>query len=92
MRRCNDITRKPSGIASKLNLVIRGLTPDSKLRKDHDSAIEDVQRQLQHVKRTTEGDADRIRRRTEAEISDFRSRIAELEAELEKVISIFYFK
>jgi septal ring factor EnvC (AmiA/AmiB activator) len=72
-------------------LCIRGLTSDSKLCTAHSASLENLQRQIQHVKRTADGDADRIRRRTEAEISDFRNRIAELEAELQKVTLVLCF-
>lgn len=45
---------------------------------------QDHQRQLDHVQKTSEGNAERTRKRTEAEISDLRKNISKLEADLEK--------
>jgi intracellular protein transport protein USO1 len=57
----------------------------SKLRQDHSVAIQDLQRQFEHLQRTAEADAARVRSRTDAEIADLKTKIAGLEVELEKV-------
>jgi hypothetical protein len=58
---------------------------------EHEKVVEDLQRQLNHVKRTAEGDIDRIRKRTESEILDLKSSIRELQIQLEKVATSSYF-
>jgi intracellular protein transport protein USO1 len=57
----------------------------SKLRQDHSVAIQDIQRQLQHLQRNAEADAARVRSRTDGEIADLKTKIAGLEVDLEKV-------
>jgi len=56
----------------------------SKLRATQTQLVADHQRQLEHAQRTFEANADRTRRRVEAEISDLRSNIDKLEADLAK--------
>lgn len=58
---------------------------DSKLRDDHNMVVQDLRRQLEHCKRTTENETARIRNRNEADITDLKANIASLEANLEKV-------
>jgi intracellular protein transport protein USO1 len=57
----------------------------SKLRQDHNAAIQDLQRQLEYVQLNAEADATRVRSRTDAEVSDLKTKIAGLEIDLEKV-------
>jgi hypothetical protein len=57
----------------------------SKLRQDHNTAIQDLQRQLEYVQLNAEADATRVRSRTDAEVSDLKTKIAGLEIDLEKV-------
>jgi phage-related protein len=47
--------------------------------------VQDHQRQLDHVQKTAETNADRTRKRMEAEIADLQSHISKLEADLSKV-------
>jgi phage shock protein A len=46
---------------------------------------QDHQRQLDHVRKTAEANADRTRKRMEAEIADLKNHISKLEADLSKV-------
>ena len=61
------------------------LTTVSKLRLEHDQAVQDYERQIEHVQRTVEANADRTRRRMEGEIADLKISISKLEADLAKV-------
>ncbi|KAF4630488.1 hypothetical protein G7Y89_g7650 [Cudoniella acicularis] len=57
------------------------------LQRHHEEDIrmaQDHQRQLEHVQKTAEANAERTRKRTEAEISDLRNSVSKLEADLEK--------
>lgn len=56
-----------------------------KLETENDKKLQDLQRQLDHVQRAAEGDADRIRRRTDAEIAELKSILARTQDEMEKV-------
>ena len=58
-----------------------------KLEVDNEKKIQDLQRQLDHVRRAAEGDTDRIRRRADAEITELKQSLAALENKLEKVSS-----
>lgn len=58
---------------------------NSKLRANHNLALQDLQLQLNLVRKTAEDDAERIRKRTEAEIADLKTYVAKLEFDLEKV-------
>ena len=60
-------------------------TNAEQLRAAQARMVEDHQRQLDHVQKTSETNADRIRRRGESEITDLRSCIAKLEADIVKV-------
>jgi hypothetical protein len=57
-----------------------------KIRGEHSRAIQDHQQQLEQLQRTADGNAERTRKRTEAEIADLKNIIRKLEADLEKVI------
>lgn len=57
----------------------------SKLRTAQAQMVEDHQRQLEHVQKTSEANADRTRRRFESEIAGLKSIISKLEADLAKV-------
>ena len=48
-------------------------------------AVQELQRQLEHCKRTAENETAQIRNRNEAYILDLKTNIAGLEANLEKV-------
>lgn len=56
-----------------------------KLREDHTLVVQNLQRQLEHVQRSAEGDAARVRSRNEAEVTDLKTNIIRLDAELNKV-------
>ena len=47
--------------------------------------LQDHQRQLEHVQKTAEANADRTRKRMEAEIADLQNHVTKLEADLSKV-------
>ncbi|KAH7397743.1 p115 like vesicle tethering protein [Cadophora sp. MPI-SDFR-AT-0126] len=55
-----------------------------KLQAEQARLIQDHQRQLEHVQKTSEANFDRIRKRTEAELADLRSKIGKLNADLAK--------
>ncbi|KAH8816298.1 p115 like vesicle tethering protein [Xylogone sp. PMI_703] len=55
-----------------------------KLQAEHARVIEDYRRQLDHVQRTAEANADRMRKKMEAENADLQSNVKKLEASLEK--------
>jgi hypothetical protein len=57
-----------------------------KLQMEHDKKIQDFQRQLQHVQRAAEGEAERLRRRAEAEISDLKASNSKIKSELSEAI------
>jgi predicted nucleic acid-binding Zn-ribbon protein len=57
----------------------------SKLRAEQSRILQDHQRQLEHVQNTAEANADRTRKRMEAEIADLQSHVTKLEADLSKV-------
>lgn len=61
------------------------LTRSSKLRAEQSRMIQDHQRQLEHVQKTAEANADRTRKRMEAEIADLQSHAGRLETDLAKV-------
>jgi hypothetical protein len=61
------------------------LTIVSKLRVEQSRIVQDHQRQLEHVQKTAEANADRTRKRMEAEIADLQRNISKLEADLSKV-------
>lgn len=46
---------------------------------------QDHQRQLEHVQKTADANAERTRKRMEAEITDLQSRVSKLQADLSKV-------
>ncbi|KAH8601377.1 p115 like vesicle tethering protein [Bisporella sp. PMI_857] len=52
---------------------------------EQNKLIQDHQRQLEHVQKTAEANADRSRRRMEAEIADLQHNLSKLEADLSKV-------
>ncbi|CZS96022.1 related to transport protein USO1 [Rhynchosporium graminicola] len=54
------------------------------VQKASDATSQDHQRQLEHVQKASETNADRIRKRTEAEIADLQAKISKLEADLTK--------
>jgi len=54
------------------------------LRVEQSRMVQDHQRQLDHVQKTAEANADRTRKRMEAEIADLQSYIKKLEADLSK--------
>ncbi|RDL37240.1 ARM repeat-containing protein [Venustampulla echinocandica] len=56
----------------------------NKIRADQEKVAQDHQRQLEHVQKTNEANAERTRKRMEAEISDLKSNISKLEADLSK--------
>ncbi|KAK0103568.1 hypothetical protein ONS95_005583 [Cadophora gregata] len=56
-----------------------------KLQTEQARLIQGHQRQLEHVQKTSEANADRIRKRTEAEIADLQTKIGKLNADLTKV-------
>jgi hypothetical protein len=62
-----------------------GLTRSSKLRAAQSRMAQDHQRQLEHVQKTAEANADRTRKRMEAEIADLQSHLNKSEADLAKV-------
>lgn len=64
---------------------MRMLTHLRTIRAEQEKAAQDHQRQLEHVQRTSEGNAERTRKRMEAEISDLKSNISKLEVDLSKV-------
>ena len=47
--------------------------------------VQDHQRQLEHVQKTADANAERTRKRMEAEITDLQSRVSKLQADLSKV-------
>jgi len=55
------------------------------LRFEQKRTVQDHQRQLEHVQETAGANADRIRKRMEAEIADLQRNIGKLEADLAKV-------
>lgn len=57
----------------------------SSLEQANKSQLNDHQRQLDHVQRTAEANAERARKRMEAEITDLQKELSELKAELTKV-------
>jgi chromosome segregation ATPase len=61
------------------------MTYPSKLRTEKEQISQDYQRQLEHAEKTAEANAERVRRRTDAEIADLQSKVERLEADLEKV-------
>jgi hypothetical protein len=61
------------------------LTRSSKLRAEQSRMAQDHQRQLEHVQKTAEANADRTRKRLEAEIADLQSHLNKSEADLAKV-------
>jgi len=70
------------------DLVLLGatvLTIVSKLRVEQSRIVQDHQRQLEHVQKTAEANADQTRKRMEAEIADLQRNISKLEADLSKV-------
>ncbi|KAI9746168.1 MAG: hypothetical protein M1818_000849 [Claussenomyces sp. TS43310] len=76
-----DVTR-----LEKLNDALQRHHEDdlSKLRADHNSALERLQRQLQHAQRAADGEVERIRKRTDADIGDLNTIISELEGKMQK--------
>ncbi|PQE23148.1 hypothetical protein CJF31_00006857 [Rutstroemia sp. NJR-2017a BVV2] len=56
----------------------------SKLRNEKEQISQDYQRQLEHAEKTAEANAERVRRRTDAEIADLQRKVERLEADLEK--------
>ncbi|TAQ89304.1 hypothetical protein B7494_g2378 [Chlorociboria aeruginascens] len=56
----------------------------NKLRAEQAKAAEDHKRQLEHVQKTADANADRTRRRMEAEITDLKNNITKLETDLAK--------
>jgi cytochrome c556 len=67
-------------------MFVELLTFNSKLRAAQARMAEDHQRQLEHVQKTSEANADRTRRRVESEMADLKSNISKLEADFTKVI------
>ena len=61
------------------------LTSVRKLRAEQAKAAQEYQQQLQHIQKTADVDAERIRKRTDAEIADLRTTVRKLESDLEKV-------
>jgi hypothetical protein len=61
------------------------LTSHSKLRVEQSRMAQDHQRQLEHVQKTAEANADRTRKRMEAEIADLQKHLSKVEADLAKV-------
>ncbi|KAJ5053877.1 uncharacterized protein L3040_000167 [Drepanopeziza brunnea f. sp. 'multigermtubi'] len=55
-----------------------------KLQAEQTRLIQDHQRQLEHIQKASDTNADRTRKRTEAEIADLQNRITKLEADLTK--------
>lgn len=60
----------------------------SKLHVEQSRIIQDYQRQLEHVQKTADANADRTRKRMEAEITDLQTVINKLETDLTKVRNI----
>ncbi len=85
MKHCNGIMRTKSGNIIDRPCCLNVTNLDSKLRGEHSLAVQDLQRQTEHIQRTMEGDAARARSRHEAEIADLKAIIASLEISLEKV-------
>lgn len=56
-----------------------------KLQNEQARIIQDHQRHLEHVQKTSEANAERLRKRTEAEIADLQSTISKLDTDLAKV-------
>jgi hypothetical protein len=52
---------------------------------EQNRVVQDHQRQIEHIQKVAEANADRTRRRTEAEIVDLKNNISKLEADLTKV-------
>jgi valyl-tRNA synthetase len=61
------------------------LMSHSKLRVEQSRMAQDHQRQLEHVQKTAEANADRTRKRMEAEIADLQKHLSKVEADLAKV-------
>ena len=51
---------------------------------EQNRAMKDHQRQLEHVQKSAEANADRTRRRMEAEVKDLETSIGKLEADLSR--------
>ncbi|KAN0119876.1 Uso1 / p115 like vesicle tethering protein, head region domain containing protein [Hyaloscypha variabilis] len=56
----------------------------NKLRVEQSRMAQDHQRQLEHVQKTAEANADRTRKRMEAEIADLQKHLSKVEADLAK--------
>ncbi|KAK0705195.1 p115 like vesicle tethering protein [Lasiosphaeris hirsuta] len=54
------------------------------LRRNHEEEMNALQKQMDALRRSTESDAERVRRRSEAEKADFRASISRLEVDLMK--------
>jgi protein subunit release factor A len=62
------------------------MSNNSNYRAEHARLVQDHQRQLEHVQKTAEANADRSRRRMEVEINNLQSNISKLESSLAKVL------
>ncbi len=60
-------------------------------RAEQIRANQDHQRQLEHVQKTAEGNAERMRKRMEAEIADLQRNLSKVEADLAKVAPLIHF-
>lgn len=58
---------------------------ESNLRTEHARIVEDHQRQLEHVQKSSEANVDRTRRRLEAEAANLQGDVKKLESQLAKV-------
>ncbi|PMD65288.1 uncharacterized protein K444DRAFT_607848 [Hyaloscypha bicolor E] len=85
-RRAKETSAMELGKIKQVNEALHRHHEDdmTKLRAEQSRMAQDHQRQLEHVRKTAEANADRTRKRLEAEIADLQSHLNKSEADLAK--------